>query len=147
MNTWTPARIGARLDRILWQVQKPPRYTGGEHNSVVKDWRSVDVRWCLSYPDAYEVGQPNQGVAILYEILNERDWLMAERTFSIWPDAARMAEFARHMGPHAAAMQAARDNGWFAEELYARFHVLGSTGQWSGADPLAGAWDTERHAA
>jgi hypothetical protein len=29
------------------------------------------------YPDAYEVGLPNQGVQILYEVLNERDWIMA----------------------------------------------------------------------
>ena len=58
----------------------------GEHNSVVKAWDDVDVHWCLMYPDAYEVGQPNQGVAILYEILNERDWILAERTYSVWPD-------------------------------------------------------------
>jgi spheroidene monooxygenase len=51
------------------------------------------------------------------------------------------------MGPHAAAMKAARDNGWFAEELYARFHVLDTQGQWGGTDPLAKAWDTERDAA
>ncbi|MFN4202453.1 MAG: spheroidene monooxygenase [Tabrizicola sp.] len=73
--------------------------------------------------------------------------LLHQVTFSIWPDAARMAEFARHMGPHAEAMKAARDNGWFAEELYARFHVLESLGKWNGTDPLAGARDTERHAA
>lgn len=73
--------------------------------------------------------------------------LLHQVTFSIWPDAARMAEFARHMGPHAAAMKAARDNGWFSEELYARFHVLETQGFWNGADPLADAWTTERHAA
>ena len=38
------------------------------------------------YPDAYEVGLPNQGVQILYEVLNERDWIVAERTYSVWPD-------------------------------------------------------------
>ncbi len=53
---------------------------------MVKDWASVDVRWCLSYPDAYEVGLPNQGVAILYEILNEQDWILAERTYAVWSD-------------------------------------------------------------
>ncbi len=75
-----------RLEPLLAQVSKPIQYVGGEHNSVVKDWDSVDVRWCLTYPDAYEVGQPNQGVAILYEVLNERDWILAERTYSVWPD-------------------------------------------------------------
>ena len=82
-----------RLEPLLAQVSKPIQYVGGEHNSVVKEWDSVDVRWCLSYPDAYEVGQPNQGVAILYEILNEREWILAERTYCVWPDMeARMRE-------------------------------------------------------
>ena len=75
-----------RLEPLLARVSKPIQYVGGEHNSVVKEWDSVDVRWCLSYPDAYEVGQPNQGVAILYEILNEREWILAERTYCVWPD-------------------------------------------------------------
>ena len=44
------------------------------------------MRWALMYPDAYEVGLPNQGVQILYEVLNERDWIVAERTYSVWPD-------------------------------------------------------------
>ena len=44
------------------------------------------MRWALMYPDAYEVGLPNQGVQILYEVLNERDWILAERTYSVWPD-------------------------------------------------------------
>lgn len=75
-----------RLEPLLAQVSKPIQYVGGEHNSVIKEWDDVEVRWCLSYPDAYEVGQPNQGVAILYEVLNERDWILAERTYSVWPD-------------------------------------------------------------
>src|SRR5579885_3407517 len=38
------------------------------------------------YPDAYEVGLPNQGVQILYEVLNEQPGVLAERTYSVWPD-------------------------------------------------------------
>jgi radical SAM family uncharacterized protein len=75
-----------RLEPLLARVGKPIQYIGGEVNSVVKQWGTTEVRWALMYPDAYEVGQPNQGIAILYEILNERDWLCAERTFAIWPD-------------------------------------------------------------
>ncbi|HEX2174474.1 MAG TPA: TIGR03960 family B12-binding radical SAM protein [Nocardioidaceae bacterium] len=75
-----------RLEPLLPSVQKPIQYVGGELNAESKDWDSVDVRWALMYPDAYEVGLPNQGVAILYEILNERDWILAERTYSVWPD-------------------------------------------------------------
>ena len=81
-----PASVFPRLEPLLAQVSKPIQYVGGELNSVTKDWESVDVRWCLSYPDAYEVGLPNQGIAILYEILNEQDWILAERTYAVWAD-------------------------------------------------------------
>ena len=83
------ASVFPRLEPKLPSVQKPIQYVGGELNSTVKDWDSVDVRWALMYPDAYEVGLPNQGVAILYEVLNERDWILAERTYSVWPDLER----------------------------------------------------------
>jgi len=75
-----------RLEALLPSVQKPIQYVGGELNSVSKDWDTASVRWALMYPDAYEVGLPNQGVQILYEVLNERDHLLAERTYSVWPD-------------------------------------------------------------
>ena len=74
------------LEQLLPHVQKPIQYVGGELNSTVKDWDSCDVRWALMYPDAYEVGLPNQGVMILYEVLNEQDGVLAERTYSVWPD-------------------------------------------------------------
>ncbi len=75
-----------RLEPLLAQVQKPIQYVGGELNSTVKDWDACDVRWALMYPDAYEVGVPNQGVMILYEVLNEQDGVLAERTYSVWQD-------------------------------------------------------------
>ncbi|MGH3448533.1 MAG: TIGR03960 family B12-binding radical SAM protein [Nocardioidaceae bacterium] len=75
-----------RLEPLLPTVQKPVQYVGGELNSTTKDWDSVSVRWALMYPDAYEVGLPNQGVQILYEILNEQDWVLAERTYSVFSD-------------------------------------------------------------
>ncbi|MGC4943356.1 TIGR03960 family B12-binding radical SAM protein [Kribbella sp. DT2] len=75
-----------RLEPVLPGVQKPIQYVGGELNSVSKDWDSVSVRWALMYPDAYEVALPNQGVQILYEVLNEREHILAERTYSVWPD-------------------------------------------------------------
>ncbi|WP_219506879.1 TIGR03960 family B12-binding radical SAM protein [Nonomuraea ceibae] len=78
--------IFPRLEALLPKVQKPIQYVGGELNSTVKDWDSADVRWALMYPDAYEVGLPNQGVAILYEILNELPGTLAERTYAVWPD-------------------------------------------------------------
>jgi len=79
-----------RLEPLLPLVRKPVQYVGGELNSVVKDWDATDVRWALMYPDAYEVGLPNQGIQILYEILNARDGVLAERTYSVWPDLERL---------------------------------------------------------
>ncbi|MGV8908622.1 MAG: TIGR03960 family B12-binding radical SAM protein [Propionicimonas sp.] len=93
MTPDTVTSLYPRLEPLLAQVTKPVQYTGGEVNSFSKDFAATEVRWALMYPDAYEIGQPNQGLAILYEILNERDWMVAERTFSILPDlAAKMRE-------------------------------------------------------
>jgi spheroidene monooxygenase len=64
--------------------------------------------------------------------------LLHQVTFSIWPDTASMAAFARGDGPHGRAIRAVREGNWFAEELYARFQLLGSEGTWQGRDPLAG---------
>ncbi len=75
-----------RLEPLLPKVSKPVQYVGGELNATVKGWDAAAVRWCLMYPDAYEVGQPNQGLMILYEILNEQHDVLAERTYSVWPD-------------------------------------------------------------
>jgi len=75
-----------RLEPLLTRVQKPVQYVGGELNAQVKDWDANEVRWALMYPDAYEVGLPNQGLQILYEVLNEREGTLAERTYSVWPD-------------------------------------------------------------
>jgi radical SAM family uncharacterized protein len=75
-----------RLEPLLPHVQKPVQYVGGELNATTKDWDDCPVRWALMYPDAYEVGLPNQGVQILYEVLNEREGVLAERTYSVWPD-------------------------------------------------------------
>ena len=76
----------AKLEPLLPTIQKPIQYVGGELNSTTKDWDSASVRWALMYPDAYEVGLPNQGLQILYEILNERDWILAERTYAVFAD-------------------------------------------------------------
>lgn len=76
----------AQLESILGRVKKPARYAGGEWNTVVKDWESSTLRVLLSYPDAYEIGVSNQGLQILYTILNARtDWL-CERAYAPWPD-------------------------------------------------------------
>jgi radical SAM family uncharacterized protein len=82
--------VFTQLEPLLPLVRKPVQYVGGEVNSTVKPWDETDVRWALCYPDAYEVGQPNQGIAILYEILNEQPGVLAERTYSVWPDLEKL---------------------------------------------------------
>jgi radical SAM family uncharacterized protein len=74
------------LDRILPNVQKPGRYTGGEYNSIVKDWDTIDVKVALAFPDVYDLGMSNLGLAILYDILNQEKHVLAERVFVPWPD-------------------------------------------------------------
>jgi radical SAM family uncharacterized protein len=82
----TAASVFPALEALLPRVSKPVQYVGGELNAQQKDWESAAVRWALMYPDAYEVGLPNQGVQILYEVLNERADALAERCYAVWPD-------------------------------------------------------------
>ncbi len=74
------------LDRILYKVTKPARYTGGEWNSVVKDWGSAEIKVALSYPDLYDVGMSNLGLLIIYDVLNQQPDVLAERVFAPWVD-------------------------------------------------------------
>ena len=79
-----------QIEALLPRVNKPIQYLGGELNSVIKDWSTVEVTWALMYPDAYEVGLPNQGVQILYEVLNEVPWIAAERAYAVFPDMEKL---------------------------------------------------------
>ena len=74
------------LEHILPKVQKPARYTGGEYNAVVKDKRTVDVRYALCFPDTYEIGMSNLGCRILYGLMNEQPGVWCERCYAPWMD-------------------------------------------------------------
>jgi radical SAM family uncharacterized protein len=74
------------LDLILPTVSKPARYTGGEWNSVTKEWAACDVHWALAFPDTYEIGMSNLGLAILYDRLNSQEGVLAERVYAPWVD-------------------------------------------------------------
>jgi radical SAM family uncharacterized protein len=82
----TPAEINLKLERILPTVQKPARYTGGELNQVVKNWESIETHVALMFPDIYDIGMSNLGLAILYELINGRADALAERVYSPWID-------------------------------------------------------------
>lgn len=78
--------LQSSLERILPHVEKPGRYTGGEWNSVVKDWPATPLRVALCFPDVYEIGMSNLGLAVLYDILNRQPNVLAERVYAPWPD-------------------------------------------------------------
>ncbi len=82
----TSEQISEALARVLLEVQKPGRYVGGEYNAVVKDWEQVAFRVALAFPDIYDIGMPNLGLAIFYESLNRRADVLAERVYLPWVD-------------------------------------------------------------
>jgi radical SAM family uncharacterized protein len=75
-----------RIEPLLAQVTKPARYIGGELGAQHPVHAPGRVAWLLLYPDTYEIGLPNQGLQILYEILNERADAVAERAYAPWTD-------------------------------------------------------------
>jgi len=74
------------LEPAFARVTRATRYTGGEWNSIVKDWDACDVRIALAYPDLYDIGMSNMGLGILYDIINRREGMLAERVFAPWSD-------------------------------------------------------------
>ncbi|MET0920617.1 MAG: TIGR03960 family B12-binding radical SAM protein [Acidimicrobiia bacterium] len=80
------SNLWPRVEPLLARVEKPARYIGMERGSLRPVHRPDATSWLLVYPDTYEIGLPNQGLQILYEILNERDDAVAERAYAPWLD-------------------------------------------------------------
>ena len=80
----------ALSDEILLSVEKPARYIGGEVNMRVKDPKNVDIRFCMCFPDIYEIGMSHLGIQILYDILNRREDTYCERVYSPWVDLDKL---------------------------------------------------------
>ncbi len=78
--------INKDVEKYLLKVQKPGRYTGGELNSVIKDKKSVDIRFAFCFPDTYEIGMSHLGMKILYSQFNSYDYIWCERVFAPWID-------------------------------------------------------------
>lgn len=74
------------FDKVLKKVEKPARYIGMEKNSIIKDLRNVDVKFAFAFPDIYEVGMSHLGLHILYNLLNNEDFIACERVFAPWID-------------------------------------------------------------
>lgn len=80
----------ALTDEILLTVEKPARYIGGEVNMVVKNPAKMDIRFCMCFPDVYEIGMSHLGIQILYDILNRREDTYCERVYSPWVDLDKL---------------------------------------------------------
>ena len=78
--------LQTELESLLYRVEKPGRYVGGEYNQVVKPWGSVETHVTLVFPDIYDIGQSNLGLAILYDVLNRQLDILAERAYAPWID-------------------------------------------------------------
>ncbi len=77
-------------DETLLSVQQPARYIGGEVNMAVKDPAKADIRFCICFPDVYEIGMSHLGIQILYDMFNRRDDVYCERVYSPWTDMDRL---------------------------------------------------------
>ena len=81
-----PETNWAAIERLLPSVERPSRYIDSEwgaHHDA-----DAEYRVALVYPDAYEIGQANQAIAILYDVLNALDGVAAERAYVPWIDMA-----------------------------------------------------------
>lgn len=106
-------------DKILMQVQKPTRYTGGELNSVMKNPSDVEVRFGFVFPDIYEIAMSHLGIKILYDTLNKRSDTWCERVFAPWSD---MEEHMRRIGAKLFALESGSE--------VTHFDILGITLQY-----------------
>lgn len=71
-----------KIEKVLLKAQKPSRYIGGEHGSIIKDKSKIDVRFAFCFPDTYELGMSHLGMKILYGLTNSRENYWCERVFA-----------------------------------------------------------------
>ncbi|MEP1522854.1 spheroidene monooxygenase [Ascidiaceihabitans sp.] len=145
-ETWT-VFLNTTSVRGQWAGSAPFDVSGEHHAGplAVLTRATIKTRNVLRFwqrvPDISAVigDDPN----VMFKIGIGEAPLLNQITFSVWPDAHSMAEFARRDGPHARAIRSVRDESWFKEELYARFTIVGDRGTWGGSSPLT---QTERPA-
>lgn len=77
-------------EEILLSVEKPARYIGKEVNAIIKDKSNIDIRFCMCFPDVYEIGMSHLGIQILYDMFNKREDTWCERVYSPWTDLDKL---------------------------------------------------------
>lgn len=138
-ETWT-VFLGTRSVRGNWSGVDPFEPNPSEGPGPVAALTRATVRPVKSLRFWHRVPEISARIGadpnVLFKIGIGEVPLLHQVTFSIWPTEADMAAFAR-TGAHAEAIRAVREDGWFREELYARFAVLFDEGSWNGASPLS----------
>ncbi len=81
---------GNGLKEFLSLVSKPVRYLGQEIHAIRKDPAGVKLKFCLAFPDVYEVGMSHLGIQILYHLLNGIKGVACERAFAPWGDMEKV---------------------------------------------------------
>ena len=84
--------ISDKIEALLEKVQKAPRYTGGEMNTVLKPWEDAKLRFAFCFPDTYEVAMSHLGMKILYAVINEQPTQLCERVCMPWVDMLALME-------------------------------------------------------
>ncbi len=83
-------QIKDKLESLLFKVQKPASYIGGEVNQITKNHKEVKASILLAFPDSYEIGMSHNGTRILYHVVNRNPLFVAERCFTPFPDMAEV---------------------------------------------------------
>jgi radical SAM family uncharacterized protein len=81
-----------QVKNLLEDVNKPARYIGDEFNIQIKDWDAANLKVALAFPDVYEIGMSHLGLRILYEFINNKSGMLAERVYAPWYDYQKLLE-------------------------------------------------------
>jgi len=109
--------LHTRMREILRLVPKPSHFAGAEWGAVRKDHARITGRVALAFPDLYEVGMSYLGQKILYEAVNRRETLLAERVYAPSLEAAQI------MREHGATLTTLESDTPLAEQDMLAFHL------------------------
>lgn len=82
--------VKEKIDDLLYKIKNPERYIGNEWNEINKKWTDDKIKTVLAFPDVYEIGMSHLGMKIIYHLLNSKEDILCERTFSPWTDMEKL---------------------------------------------------------
>jgi len=69
-------------EELLEQVTRPGQYLGNEWGARHKSFDKAETRLAIAFPDLYELGMSNFGLKILYQIVNNIDCFICDRSYA-----------------------------------------------------------------